>query len=103
MDTIINQIISIEKKAQEMIEDANRQKEDMLSGTQRDCEGITQIMDERKRKRLELLAGNEQELADKKIQMIKEENAKKSEELESRFRQKKDVWINEIYQNIVGR
>lgn len=103
MDTIINQIISIEKKAQEMIEDANKQKVEILSGTQKDCETIKQAMDERRHKRLELLAGNEQELADKKIQIIKDENAKKSEELERRFRQKKDEWINEIYQNIVGR
>lgn len=103
MDSIVNQIISIEDKAQEIIKDAKAKQEEILAQTEEDCKKIEQDICSRRQKRLDLLTKNEQELASKKIAEIEAENKKKTQMLNDRYQQKKNDWVNEIYENIIGR
>ena len=103
MDSIISQILSIEKKAQEMVAEAESEKEQILTNTKNDCETIKRQMKERRAKRMETLEHSEQERAQEQMDALRAEYAKKTQSLEAVFRQKKDGWVEEIYQNIIGR
>lgn len=103
MNDIINQIIEIEHKAQEMLADAKKQKEEMLRAVDGECDQTAQNIDARRKKRMEQMLKTEQEAAEKSMASIREESRKKSESLDARFTAKKDEWVNEIYRNIVGR
>ena len=103
MNSIISQILAIEHKAQDMVADAEKQKESILASAKTDCDKIAQEIDARRQRRIELLTENEKQAAKRKMESVQKENEKKMKSLENRFASKKEAWVNEIYHNVIGR
>ena len=100
MEDLIMKIIDIEDRAQEVIKDAkkaDRELEERIKDESRD--DITRRM-EAKNVTLKQI---EEEDADKKIEAIRVNMERHLSELEKKYNDNKDKWVNEIVQNIIGR
>lgn len=103
MNDIINQIIAIEQKAQEMLADAEKQKSEILNAVKTDCEKKAFDIDERRKRRIRILSETEQNAAVQKMEAVKEDCKQKTEALDACYAAMKNEWVNEIYHNIIGR
>lgn len=102
MDAILNSIISIEKKAQGVVDSASADKEQMLADAKRGCGRLEEDIAQRAEARLAKVAQREQDFADSRIAAIQKEFAKKSEALEAQYAQNKERWVEEIYRSVIG-
>ena len=103
MDNVLNQIIDIEHSAQEMIKKAEEEKKGIIENSINICSEIKKDILARQEKRLDIMLQNEQKIADEKTSNIKEQSAAKLDILMSLYSEKKEAWIQDIYNNIIGR
>ena len=97
MEDLIMKIIDIEDRAQEVIKDAkkaDRELEERIKDESR------KMRDEAKNVTLKQI---EEEDADKKVEAIRVNMERHLSELEKKYNDNKDKWVNEIVQNIIGR
>ena len=92
MEDLIMKIIDIEDRAQEVIKDVKDESRKMR-------DDITRRM-EAKNVTLKQI---EEEDADKKVEAIRVNMERHLSELEKKYNDNKDKWVNEIVQNIIGR
>ena len=101
MEDLIMKIIDIEDRAQEVIKDAkkaDRELEERIKDESRKMrDDITRRM-EAKNVTLKQI-----EDADKKVEAIRVNMERHLSELEKKYNDNKDKWVNEIVQNIIGR
>ena len=98
MEDLIMKIIDIEDRAQEVIKD--RELEERIKDESRKMrDDITRRM-EAKNVTLKQI---EEEDADKKVEAIRVNMERHLSELEKKYNDNKDKWVNEIVQNIIGR
>lgn len=100
MDKLIQKIIDIEDRAQSVVEDAKKEKEELSATILEDTEAIRSEMDERVEKKKETIAALEQEMADKKIQEVKQRIAAEEVELDKTCQANKTKWVNQIFENV---
>ena len=102
MEELIMKIIDIEDRAQEVIKDAkkaDRELEERIKDESRKMrDDITRRM-EAKNVTLKQI----EEDADKKVEAIRVNMERHLSELEKKYNDNKDKWVNEIVQNIIGR
>ena len=100
MEDLIMKIIDIEDRAQEVIKKADRELEERIKDESRKMrDDITRRM-EAKNVTLKQI---EEEDADKKVEAIRVNMERHLSELEKKYNDNKDKWVNEIVQNIIGR
>ena len=101
MEDLIMKIIDIEDRAQEVIKDAkkaDRELEERIKDESRKMrDDITRRMENVTLKQIE------EEDADKKVEAIRVNMERHLSELEKKYNDNKDKWVNEIVQNIIGR
>lgn len=103
MDEILNRIISIEHKAQDIIEDAENQKRTMFENLKKECSKIKNNIMERQQRRIEIIKQTEQKFADEKMAEIDKSTQESIKKLDCVFNEKKEEWVQNIYNNIIGR
>lgn len=103
MSEILNKIIAIEHKAQEIVEDAYKQKKEMLKSFDLACSKINTDILAKQQKQLEIIKETEQKFADEKISEINTSTKAALENLTRLYEEKKADWVQETYNNIIRR
>ncbi len=102
MENVINRIINIEERAQEIIMEAQKMKSGLKSDIDKDVENIRNDINGRVSKKYETIKTTEKNYADKKIEEITQTYKKAEENLDEVRKNKKDEWVNSIYNEIIG-
>lgn len=103
MDDIINKVLDIEDRAKKLIEDTKKEEETIRKEYAQKVSDMHEDILARADRKIETITKNENGDAKKICDEI-EANAKQSvEKLEALNRDKKEEWIETIYQNIIGR
>lgn len=103
MEQIINKIIEVEKRAQEIMDEARKMKENLPSSIVKDTKELNENYMLRAMKRLEIVKENEQKFLE---ETEAELNAKKTadlEKLQQNFDANCDKWALSLYNRILGR
>lgn len=102
MESIINRIIGIEERAQDIASDAKKMKSSLKSDIEKEAEIIRADIKNKVAEKYEAIADFELEYADKRIKEISRnyENAEKN--LEETYKNKKEEWVKSVYNDIIG-
>lgn len=103
MENVINRIIKIEERANEILSDTQRQKADLQNNIDKDIEVIRADIAEKVSQKYENIKAFEKEYADKKTEEISLAYKKAEDKLDALYESKKEEWINSIYNDIVGK
>jgi len=100
-EQIINKIIEIEAKAQELIKSANDEQTGLPLKVSQIIEQHKKDYNERAAKRIEEVRVQEDEIAKEKIAQILEEHKIKTEKLKKMIDENIDGWTDKIYDFII--
>jgi len=103
LQKVLDSIFFIEKKAQEMVEDARQECDSILQNAQRKQENIKQDIQQRQSARLEKIKQQEEDHAAAKRKKITAQSRKELEKIDSLYEKKKNIWIESIFENVIGR
>ena len=98
MEDLIMKIIDIEDRAQEVIKDAKKADRELEERIKDESRKMRDDITRRMEAKNVTLKQIEEEDADKKVDMERHLS-----ELEKKYNDNKDKWVNEIVQNIIGR
>lgn len=96
-------IISIEEKAQEVIKDAKKADKELESRINDESHQMEKDIKKKMTAKNVMLQEREAQEADKKIEAINVNTNRHLAELEKKYNDHKDAWVNEIVKNIIGR
>jgi len=103
MDDIINKVLDIEDQAEKLIEDTKKDEENLRGIYAEKIENMRQDIEVRSDTRIKELDALE-ELEGAKVCASIEKSSKQSiEKMQNLYQQKKNEWIEVIYQNVIGR
>lgn len=103
MEDLIMKIIGIEEKAQEVIKDAKKADKELESRINDESRQMEKDIKKKMEAKNMMLQERESQEAEKKIEAINVNTNRHLAELEKKYNDNKDVWINEIVNNIIGR
>lgn len=103
MEDLIMKIISIEEKAQEVIKDAKKADKELESRINDESHQMEKDIKKKMTAKNVMLQEREAQEADKKIEAINVNTNRHLAELEKKYNDHKDAWVNEIVKNIIGR
>lgn len=103
MQKVLNSIFSIEKTAQEMVEDAQKECKSIFEEAQKERETIKQDIVKRQNARLEKIKAYEEDHAGAKRDKITEKSRRELEKINAIYEKNKDFWIESIFENVIGR
>ena len=103
MEDLIMKIIDIEDRAQEVIKDAKKADRELEERIKDECRKMRDDITRRMEAKNVTLKQIEEEDADKKVEAIRVNMERQLSELEKKYNDNKDKWVNEIVQNIIGR
>ncbi len=103
MEDLIMKIISIEEKAQEVIKDAKKADKELESRINDESHQMEKDIKKKMTAKNVMLQEREAQEADKKIEAINVNTNRHLAELEKKYSDHKDAWVNEIVKNIIGR
>ena len=103
MEDLIMKIIDIEDRAQEVIKDVRKPTESLKSELRTKSRKMRDDITRRMEAKNVTLKQIEEEDADKKVEAIRVNMERHLSELEKKYNDNKDKWVNEIVQNIIGR
>lgn len=98
---IINKIIEIESKAQELIKDAKRKQADLPAKTSAILEERKNLYQKQALERLEKVRDSEEEFAKEKISQIQKEHDERLEKLKKMVDENIDSWVEQVYSFII--
>lgn len=102
MENIINQIIGIEERAQNIVSDAQKTKASLKSDIEKETEEIRSDVKRKICEKYEAIAKVELEYADKKIKEISASYEAAEKKLDEIYKSKKEEWINGICDEILN-
>ncbi len=103
MQKVLDNIFFVEKKAQEMVKDAQDECKSVFENAQKEREAMKQDIQNRQNARLEKIKQYEEDRADAKRNKITEQNRRELEKINSVYEKNKDFWIESIFENVIGR
>ncbi len=103
MDDILSSIISIEKRAQEMVNEAHLQGEEILKKAGGTCGDISADITKRQELRISKVDEMERKVAEEEIDKIRLQYEDKHDLLQNLYKSRKQQYIDEIFNNIIGR
>ena len=103
MEDLIMKIIDIEDRAQEVIKDAKKADRELEERIKDESRKMRDDITRRMEAKNVTLKQIEEEDADKKVEAIRVNMERHLSELEKKFNDNKDKWVDEIVQNIIGR
>jgi len=101
MENIINQILEIDLRARQKLEDAYKQKSCILLQAEQDEEKIKNDIIERANNRLCKVEQCEKEDTDAKIEQIKIKTSESIKAIDDIFQTNHIQWENDIYNSII--
>ena len=101
MDEIIDKIIEIEERANEIVSDAEKAKEGFLDQIEKESEKLRLDIEQRAKKKNEMLRNYEDGEAEKKIAEINSKNKEAMAMLGAKYEENKDKWIEDIVNNVI--
>ncbi len=101
MDEIIDKIIEIEERANEIVSDAEKAKEGFLDQIEKESEKLRLDIEQRAKKKNEMLRNYEDGEAEKKIAEINSKNKEAMAMLDAKYEENKDKWIEDIVNNVI--
>ncbi len=102
MDDLIMKIMDIESRAQEIIRDAREADANLEADIKKESEELHRDIERRAEAKTETIRRIEDTDAEKKISEIREKTKSDIALLEKKCTEKKEAWVNEIVENIVG-
>lgn len=102
MDDILNQIVSIEHKARDIMSDAEKQREEIMTGVKARCDAIRGEILARQESLLGEAAAEAERDADAKRQEMKEAHARRLKSLGDFYARSRQTFIDAIYADIIG-
>lgn len=102
MNETINSIISMEKKAQEIVNSAKEERETLIAATKQECDAMKGDIIKRQEQRLSKVAENEKAIIETRMQEIAQDNGQKLQKLNAVFERNKQAWIDKIYNSVIG-
>lgn len=102
MKTIIKQVLDLDARAQQMLEDAYREREKKMAQVDKEAQEQRTQLSEHCQQRIELLRQQENDLADEEIKKVLAEEKEAVARLDERFQAGREQWVNEIVSHITG-
>ena len=102
MDSVIKQILELENRAQEIVSAAGETSRQLAGDIEKDCAAIRADIEKRQENRLLKVEETERAEAEQQLAAIRKDNEAALSALKKLYADKKDLWIEEIYQNIVS-
>ena len=103
MEEIIEKIMEIEDRAQEIISDAKKADNGLDESIAEKSKEIEADIERRAHEREEYVKNVEEKDTEEKISAVKKEFDEKIAGLESQYKANKDAWVNGIVENVIGR
>ncbi|MEG1718818.1 MAG: hypothetical protein RR306_00695 [Clostridia bacterium] len=102
MDEIINEIIEIEKRAQNIMKEARDMKEELLSTIDHDIEKMKESYLSRANDRIKFVREDEDKNTAKAIEKIDNEKSQVLNKLQSNYDTNASAWVDTMFNNIVN-
>ena len=102
MDNVVNEILEIDRKAREKIEEAYKQKDCILLETGEEEQKIKDEYIRRADNRVCKVEMYEMENANKKIEVIQQKKEATIAALKEQYEVNHSKWENDIFNNIIG-
>lgn len=102
MEELIAQILNIEEKAESIVRDAREGKSELEERIARDVEKMSGDIAESAQKKIEQLRQTENEEAQKRINEINAQNEQRMRNLEGKFADNKDKWVERVLSGIIS-
>ena len=102
MQDLMEQIIEMDRKARQIMEAAQKEKAESKEEIQQKREQIRQKYLEEARKRIAKNEPKERAAAQQAFEEAKKKSALLSENLEKLYREKGDLWVDEIVARVTG-
>lgn len=103
MQDIIQKIIEIDRMAQQMTEDAQKLKEQSTASIEDDKKQLRDKYINAARQRMKVNEATEKKFLDETVSEIQKKRAKTEEQIKSIYNQNKQVWVDKIYNRVLGR
>ena len=102
MEDLIMKIIDIEDRAQEIIRDAKKADMDLDERIKNEANKLHDDIEKKVEEKNITVRHIEEEHADKKIAKINEKLEKNMSDLDKKYEQNKEKWVNDILSDIIG-
>lgn len=102
MQDTINQIINIEQQAQNILTDAKKQKANLTGDISAELDKITTDINNRVSEKCSAVEKREKEFAESRLAKLTDEYKNIENNLNAKYAEKKDEWVNSIYNDIIG-
>ncbi len=103
MEDMISKIVEMDKKARDMTAEAQKSKVDCEQDIVITKEKIKNDFIERALARIKINEQTEKENAKKKLEQIEQKNAIIAQNLEKRYADYADAWVEEIVSRVIGQ
>ncbi|MCD8180271.1 MAG: hypothetical protein LUF26_02150 [Firmicutes bacterium] len=103
MEDLIMKIIDIEDRAQEVIKDAKKADKELDKRVKDESLKLHDDIVRKMEAKNATLREIEEKDADKRIEAVTLDMEKHLSELEGKYAENKDRWVNDIVENIIGR
>lgn len=101
MDDLIKKIIDIEDRAQAVIADAKKQQQELDQTIEKETRKLERDIKQRADKKSMTIKEFEDAEAERKITDIRKFIEEKEKSLEQKYQNNKDVWVKQIFENII--
>jgi vacuolar-type H+-ATPase subunit H len=102
MEDLIMKIIDIESRAQEIIKDAKEANQNLEANVAKETLKLHKDIEHRAQIKSESIKQIEDNEAEDKIKLIRDDTEKNIAALEKRYNDKKNEWVDKIVNNIIG-
>ncbi|MPN07168.1 hypothetical protein SDC9_154434 [bioreactor metagenome] len=103
MQDIINKIIEIEKSSRNITEPAIKQKEELDEEINSEIEKLKADLYARAQVRVDKIIESEKSNYEANLAKVDNEYKHSQQILEQKYSENKDIWINSLYDKILGR
>lgn len=102
MTEIIKRIIEIDKKAVQSVQEAEEKKAQMLADIDRDKETIYEDYHQRAERRISKMKEQSQEESGQQVENLEKRFAAAEKQLEQIYQEKKDTWVQQLYERCLA-
>lgn len=103
MNDILNKIISIEEKAQQIIESATEEEKNIEINLKKDMDNLENDIIHRQKEKLEQLKQDEFKLVEEQIKKTEQETQQKINAINKLAEENKDQWSEELVKRVLRR
>ena len=102
MIDVIEEIVSVEKRAQEIVKAAEAEAERMISDAKSKCEAEKLKMNEDTLKSEKRFRDNEEQLRNEQISLLRDQADQKIARLDQIMDNNKERWMDEIFSEVIN-